>query len=416
MVLAHCRQNIFIIYNFMATLKSQSRAPKPQSPPSREAPLTTTAILQSMERHREIMREHVARNRRRLSQQKKIEEKEAVLRRQLLEKMKEDRKLNYERFLKAQNQETSKSREAATHSRTAPLPSIQQKHTSEHADKICSRRFPSNGDRRSEHGDSEEEQWKNFEVVEKEVLTENNENESRNVQRTLKARTQNLSHVPKLPGVGSQSSSVASKLSSLADMSLPARLKEDISREDESELATFLSAPKESSSGLKRRFYSHIDRGRTIHLDRDEIQARERELLASLKALDEKANQLTAKKESPALSSPDNAKEIIQTLEGLDEFSFPLMGNARSASPSITEFRAEQVSHGPCLMADMPSISQITEFPVFNRKEKHAYYRPPSPLPQNILQNAEIGPVQEKVEGQAKFEFNQELLKGLFSN
>mgnify|MGYP007064615382 CR=1 FL=1 len=363
--------------------------------------LHTAAILKNMERHKEIMRENIARQKRRASLQQQVAQKETVLKRKMVQKLKEEKRETYERFLKAQQ---IANRQRPFDAYKAPVFLVREPESFQHKTPELDS-YPQRDD--SWHK-SEAEHWKRFEEVENEVYAD----------RALPKNMCKKSRSKLLPPVNYHSGLTCDNPPSLSDqsykeeISLPARLSSEPNRYKGLLQPALSSAAQPVVSKLKKNIYEHVDQGRKNIVSESDLNAREAELLRSLQCLNEKAEKLSKSRETPALMSTPNPKKPISHFENNETFTVQNVLDDLPSAQNLPEFAGEASSKTISAINDTPNFSLISDFPQLLKKDKNRYYKPPvtpaSPElpPKNII-------IQEKKEGEIKFEFNSALLKEL---
>lgn len=397
--------------NHSGTKMEKNRSAKSQN--DSENFLQTTTILRNMERHKEIMRDNIARQKRQASVQRELSDKEAVLKKRTLQRLKEEKRENYEKFLRAQN---SHQKNIKNDINCDTKNSFSGKASFE-LTRIRSKKEPD-----LSFETSEEQQLKNFEHLEKQICSTSltKDHDDVQVNRILNQCISSNQNFPSLefhqnfkPPLFSFNEHNFSK----EEISFPAQLSYETTRPKNSTgLSSHLQHhPQTAPSKLKRKIYEHIDRGRNINLSESALNEKETEIINSLKQLNEQAKRLSKPKETAAMISPKEPENVLRSLEDVEILAAPTSAEEAPLKEKLPAFNGEAASKTLSAILDAQSISLMSDFPLLIKKDKGRYYRPPaeqSPGPELQFKNSQM---QEKLEDGYKFQFNSKLLKELIS-
>lgn len=427
-----------------------------------------TDILHNFERHKSVIREHQERQRRIEVKRKLAAEAEVQQREQALRKLKDEKRVLYERFLKV-NRSSSKSknedrREANLdfNQTTKPLP------PKKGADKPAA--DPKPGSSKAvltklnqkfqpvpTKTISDEEFWANFETVEKQVFKSVSSQPPDKRQLEIEAQLDKLIAEEKAPSTQPEQPTTSTLKASFkpvdrrqfgGDEDIPQKLVREISEQNESELRLAESNwQRNVSSSMRFQLQKHISKGRSMAQpdDRDvrlsELEKQEQFLLQSIQDLNEKSSKLSAcksdnkrlvdfskKNENPPIksdpvSSPRKDRlAIIDSLDKLEAeaerqqatFNARIQNAQTTAPPESSQKPLSQLN-------ETQSYSLISELSNTTRPDihKNSYARQSIRRREFAVPAIQEKPTEEnesKTDGRNKLVFNPLRLKELLDN
>lgn len=415
-------------------------------------------ILHNFERHKEIIREHQARQKRQAMRLKQSAEEDSKSREQALRTLKEEKRELYQRFLKINRSSSASKKETEvkqtlehrSSAKKLPPPKYSRRPEQEPpSPKSKTAGFSSNMPRfvqsesRNEFDPlreslSDENDWRNFESVEQQVLGPSTlpTKKLEDIEAELDRMISDHITTPQNKKVSTISEIPTQFLTESKHLSPPKiqHTPKPFQYED--------SVDKDILSGSRRSIlHQHISNGRKIDLSSknhsyEELERQERELLESIRQLDERSKQLSNFKEYhdtneyPALKSDqksnyqEDRKAILDSLDILEEETNKERLRTTDASSIQMQRNSDQHSYFQkplSQLSDTQSYSIIAELSSFPKLEpiKGSYSKRNSrrkdiltPVPPPIIsEDPEL-----KVDGDNKFVYNPQLLKELLND